>query len=54
MSDSAFFHVIGPNLLIYEQKIHKKIVVCFDVIPLYLSNLKVSKKCHFQMFLFNS
>jgi hypothetical protein len=32
MSDSAFFYVIRPNLLIYEQKIHKKVVGCFDVI----------------------
>jgi hypothetical protein len=31
MLDSAFFYVIWPNLLIYEQKIHKKVVGCFDI-----------------------
>jgi hypothetical protein len=35
LSDSAFFYVIGSNLLIYEQKFIKKVVGCFDIILFY-------------------
>jgi hypothetical protein len=35
MSDSAFFYVIGSNLLIDQQKIQKKVVGCFDIILSY-------------------
>jgi hypothetical protein len=38
MLDSAFFDVIGPNLLIFEQKNHKKANGCFDVILPYNKN----------------